>query len=219
MRSGIQPGEAVAELLCLELSAAQIFLVDGGYLQLPSPGRLHVLGNLHHAVRVEIQAHNGVVALWLLRLFLDAEHVSVLVELCNAISLRIIYPISEYRGLVVVHVIHGVLQQGVEVVAVEDVVSQNQADAVVSNELFSYYKGLRQAVRRRLHLVTEVNPKVASIAEKPAERRHVFRGGNYEDVPDSGMHQHGNRVIDHRFVVYRQQLLAHTLGYRVKPCS
>ena len=74
-------------------------------------------------------------------------------------------------------------------------------------------------IRRWLYLIAEAHSKATPIAEEPLERRHVFRGGNYQNVPDSGMHQHGDRVINHRFVKDGQKLLAHSLCNWIKSCA
>ena len=45
----------------------------------------------------------------------------------------------------------------------------------------------------------------------------VVRGGDHQDVPDPGQHQRGQRVVDHRLVVDRHELLADAEGDRVQP--
>ena len=55
--------------------------------------------------------------------------------------------------------------------------------------------------------------------EQAAERRQVGRCRDDEYVPDAGEHQRRQRVIDHRFVVDREQLFADPLGYRIEARS
>ena len=60
-------------------------------------------------------------------------------------------------------------------------------------------------------------PHCAAVAEQLLEARGVLRGGDDQDVADAGQHQRGQRVIDHRLVVDRQQLLGDRQGGGVQP--
>jgi hypothetical protein len=61
-----------------------------------------------------------------------------------------------------------------------------------------------------LYDVLEIDAPLAAITEQLLKARGVLRGGDDEDVFDARQHEGGKRVVDHRFVVDRQQLL----GYR-----
>ena len=100
MGARVEPGEAALQRLHLELSAAQILLVDGRDLQFAALAGLDVLGDLHHAVGIEVEAHDGVVALRMGRFLLDAEAVALAVKLRHAIALRVVDIISEDGRLV-----------------------------------------------------------------------------------------------------------------------
>ena len=41
--------------------------------------------------------------------------------------------------------------------------------------------------------------------------------GDDEDIPDARHHEHGHRIIDHRFVINGQELLGHSFGDGIKP--
>ena len=51
-------------------------------------------------------------------------------------------------------------------------------------------EGLRKTLRFRLLGVGQIQPPFAAVAEKPAKAWVVFGGGDDQDVPDSGQHQH-----------------------------
>jgi hypothetical protein len=68
-----------------------------------------------------------------------------------------------------------------------------------------------------LHRVLDRHAPTAAIAEQPRKRRLIYRRGDGQHLTDPGQHQGAERVIDHRFVVHRQQLLAQRLGDRVQP--
>ena len=78
-------------------------------------------------------------------------------------------------------------------------------------------EGLRQAVRAGLHAVADVHAPLAAVAEQGLEARRVLRRADQQDVADAGQHQRGQRVVDHRLVVHRQQLLAQRQRGRVQP--
>ena len=96
--------------------------------------------------------------------------------------------------------------------SVEDVVTQHHAGGVIPDELAADDKGLRQSVRRRLFRVSEVHTVVRTVPEQALEARQVIGGGNDEDIPDTGQHQDGDRIVDHRLVIDGQKLLGNSFG-------
>ncbi len=101
--------------------------------------------------------------------------------------------------------------------AEEQVVAQHQGARLVGDELAVEQKGLGDARRLRLLDVFQAQAPLTAVAQQTLEQGRVMRRGNDEDFPDTGQHQAGQRVIDHRLVVDRQQLLRHGNGQRVKP--
>ena len=55
------------------------------------------------------------------------------------------------------------------------------------------------------------------VAEQPLEGRLVVRRGDDQDLPDARQHQRAERVVDHRLVVDRHELLADGQGQRMQP--
>ena len=102
--------------------------------------------------------------------------------------------------------------------AVEDVVAEDQRDAVVADEVGADDERLGQPVGRGLHRVRRSRmPHARAVAEQPLELVLVLRGRDDEDLADAGHHQRGQRVVDHRLVVDRHELLADAAGDRVQP--
>jgi hypothetical protein len=94
-------------------------------------------------------------------------------------------------------------------VTVEQVVPEHQGALLAPDEVGADRERLRQALRRRLLRVGQVDPEGRPVAEQPLELGRVVRSGDHQDVLDPGQHQRGERVVDHRLVVHRHHLLAH----------
>ena len=213
MRAGIEPGKAATHQLHTQLAILQKHLVDRGNLQLTACRRLDVLGHLHHLVGVEIEPHDGIVALGLLGLFLDAEHTSLGVELGHTVALGVGHPVAEDGGATVnLDIVHRLAQHTSQAVAMEDIVAQHQTDIIVANELLADNERLRQPVGRRLLGITEMHAEVAAVAQKALESRQVVRSRNNQYVTDAGQHQHADGIVHHRLVVDGQQLFADAFG-------
>ena len=103
--------------------------------------------------------------------------------------------------------------------SMKDVVPEDQAGAIVSDELLADDEGLGQAVRRRLLGVLETDAIVRTVPEQAAEARQVLRCRNNQNLPDAGLEQDGHRIIDHRLVIDGQKLLGNPFGDGVKTGS
>ena len=55
-----------------------------------------------------------------------------------------------------------------------------------------------------------------AVAKQQLEKCLLVRGIDHQDFADPGQHEHAERVINHRLVVHRQQLLADRLGDRIQ---
>ena len=110
----------------------------------------------------------------------------------------------------------GAAEDLVEVVAVEDVVAEDQGRVVVADEVGADDEGLGEAVRAGLDGVLQVDAPLAAVAEQLLEARGVLRGGDDQNVADAGQQERGQRVVDHRLVVDRQQLLGYRQGGRMQ---
>ena len=67
-----------------------------------------------------------------------------------------------------------------------------------------------------LDRVIDGQSPLAAVAKQLSEQRVVARRGDDQDLADAGHHQRRQRVVDHRLVVHRQQLLADRDGDRVQ---
>ncbi len=100
---------------------------------------------------------------------------------------------------------------------VEDVVAQDEGDALVADEVGADEERLREAFRARLRGVGHRDAEVRPIPQQPLELRLVLRRRDDQDLPDAGHHERRQRVVDHRLVIDGHELLADALGDRVQP--
>ena len=210
--AGVEPCEASRQDADLELAVAQEFLIDGGDLQFPPGGWLYVRGHVHDLVGVEVEADDGIVALGMLRLLLDGEAVALVIEFGHAVAFRVVDPVAEDGGLsVLLGIMDRIPEDSRESGSVEDVVAEDETGGVIADEFAADDEGLRQAVGGGLLGVFEAHAEVGAVAEEAAESGEVVGGGDDEDIPDSGLHEGGDGIVDHRFVEDGEQLFAHPL--------
>ena len=213
--AGVEPGVAATHDLDIELALFEVEAVEVGDLEFATGRRLEVAGAVDDRVVVEVEAGDGVVGFGLLRLFFEAQDLAVGVELGNAITLGVMHVVGEDGRACATLV--GVAENIVEVVAIEDVVTQHEGRVVVADEVGADDEGLGKAVRAGLDGVLQVDAPLATVAEQLLEARGILRGGDDQDVANAGQQQRGQRVVDHRLVVDRQQLLGYRQGGRMEP--
>src|SRR3546814_6651384 len=73
--------------------------------------------------------------------------------------------------------------------------------------------------RLRLNGVMQRHAPLAAVAKQALEAGLVLRGGDDQNLANPRQHQDGKRIIDHRLVVDRHQLLRHRKRQRMKACS
>ena len=74
----------------------------------------------------------------MLRLLFDTETIALLIELCNTITLRITYTITEDGSLAVLLSINNCLMQHLaKTSTMEDVIAQHKASRIITNKFLS----------------------------------------------------------------------------------
>ena len=205
--TGVEPRVAAAQGHDGQRLLLQVHLVERGDLELAARGRLHPMRLGGHVARVEVQSGDGVGALGLGGLLLDGDGTALAVELHDAETLGVVHVVAEDRGPTGLGVLHGARQVARQAVAVEDVVAEHQGARLAGDELLADGERLGQAVGARLLGVGQVHAVARAVPEQALEVGQVRRRGDDQDVPDARQHEGGQRVVDHRLVVDRQQLL------------
>jgi len=146
----------------------------------------------------------------MLRFLLDADGPAVAVELHHAVSFRIPHVVSKDGGAILSG--SGPLQRISETVAVEDVVTENEAAPRVAHEVAPDVERLGKPLWPRLLRIAQAHPPIAAVSQQGPEVGQVVRRRDDEHLPDPRQHQRAERVVDHRLVVDRQKLLADRVG-------
>ena len=101
-------------------------------------------------------------------------------------------------------------------VAVKDIVAQDQRDVFAVDEASPDDEGLRQPLGLRLFGISDREAPLRAVAQQTCEAGQFRRGRDDQNIPDARQHQRRQRIIDHRLVVHRQQLLAERQRGRVE---
>ena len=103
-----------------------------------------------------------------------------------------------------------------EIVAVKNVIAKYQHGGLAVDKLPCNDQGVRQAIRRRLNSVLNVQPPLMAVLKKMLEPRRILGRRDHENIPRPCQHERAERIVNHRLVVDRQQLLRNRLGHRVQ---
>jgi len=112
--------------------------------------------------------------------------------------------------------LRGTFERTDELIAIENVVAEDQAHRQSIDEVGPDDEGLRDPSRARLLPIGEAHSDVASILEQSTNHRQIAGRADDENVADAGEHQRRQRIIDRRLVVNREQLLADRSCQRIQ---
>jgi len=217
MGSRVKPCHAAAEELHFEFVLIQVYAVQVRDFQFASGGWLQVLGNLHDVAVVKIETDDGVVGLVLGRFLFQADGLSGFIEGYNAVTLRILHPVTEDEGTV--GELARFFEHFGEAVAVEDVVAKDEADVILTDEIFADDEGLGKAAGAGLLGIREAEAELGAFAQKFPIKGQIPRRRNNQDVPDPGKHQYRQRIVDHGLVEDREKLFGDGFCNGVQACS
>ncbi len=188
--------------------------IDVGDLELAARRARQRRGDIANIGVIEIESGHRPVRARLTG-FLDDRHRLVAgIELDHTVGRRIADPIGVDHGALAPCAALGDRRQRI---AVEQIVAQDQPDAIAADEVATDDEDLGDAARLGLHGVADREPPLPAIAEQPAIRVLVLRIDDQQDLAAARQHQRGERVVDHRLVVDRQELLVRSPCHRVKP--
>ena len=169
MRAGIQPGKASSQPLYPEFPLRQIGIVDGGNFDFSPCGRFDLLCNFHDLVVIEVKTRYRIIALRVLRLFLDGKCNPVLSELHHSVSARISDVITEDRRSL--FSLRYLFQHTGEALSVKNIIAQNQSYMVLSDKIFSNQKSVCKTSGLFLYRIGKRKSQLTSISEQLAKHR------------------------------------------------
>ena len=104
-----------------------------------------------------------------------------------------------------------------EVLPVENIITQHEGGGGVSHKVSTNVECLRKPFRTRLGGVAQRNAELAAITQQSLEEWQILRRGNKQNLADACQHENGQRIVNHRLVIHRHELLAHGDGERIEP--
>src|SRR5690606_1846299 len=134
--------------------------------------------------------------------FLDTDGAPSGVELDDAVAFRITHAVGEDRGAL--GVLGGAAQVVGQVVAVEDIVAQDERARGAVQEVTADDEGLGDPFGCVLYAAGERQTPLVLVPQEHFDVVLLCGGGDVEDPPDHGQHQRGQGVVVHRLVVDRQ---------------
>ncbi len=215
MGAGIEPGDTAPDAIEIEFTPFEIAPVEIGDLQL-APGRgLQGLGQLADPAVVEVDPGDRPVGFGYARLLLQPHHPSGGVEFRDPVALRIRNVVAEHGGPPLARA-RG-LQLTNQPMSIEDVVPEHQAGGRPVEERLADQERLGQATGVRLLGIAQRDPPLRTVAEQRLEPWQIVRRGDDQHLADPRQHQGRQRIVDHRLVVDREELLADGARQRVEP--
>ena len=204
MGTGIQPGGTAAHAFNTQLALLEIDVVHIGDLQLATGRWLDLFGDLHHLIVIEVEAGHRIVGLRLNRLLFDGNRCAFPVKLHHAIAFRILHVVAKHGGAI--GLLGRLLQGLAQAVTMENIVPQDQADRVIADKLLTDKEGLSQPIWTGLYRILDTDAPLTAIAQNALIGGLIVWRADHQDFADPRQHQGGERVVDHRLVVDRQQL-------------
>ena len=130
-----------------------------------------------------------------------------MIKFSNTIAFWVTHPIAKHSGfLIFFSISYCIAKQCGETTTIENIITQHQTGAIITDEFFTDDESLCETIRARLLSILKMNAIVRTITKQTFEARQVVGRGDDEDIAYASLHQHADRVIDHRFVVDRQEL-------------
>ena len=111
---------------------------------------------------------------------------------------------------------NGLGERGFQRQAMENVVTEHQANRLVADEAFANQQSVRNAAGDFLHLIGDIDAPAGTVAQQTVEGAFFSGRDDDEDIPNTGLHEHGKRIINHGFVIDRQQWFAGRAGHGVE---
>ena len=112
----------------------------------------------------------------MLRLLFDRDCLSVLIELNDAETFRIVYIVAEYGGAFAPFcVFYGGFQTFFQSVSCENIIAQYHGHTVVSDKVGADDKGLSQSVGTWLHRIGKADAELMAVSQESLKSGSILR--------------------------------------------
>ena len=212
-RPGVGPVAVVDR--AVEAAVGDVVVEHVGDLELAAARREQVVDDRERVRAEEVDADRDQVALRLVGLLLEADDPAVRVELGDAEALRV-RDLVEQRA----RAVRPALELGGDVGqgrAAQDVVAEDAAERVVAHEVAGQADGVGDPERAGLVAVGQVDPERRPVRQQLDDVADALAADDDHDLADAHPGERLDRVVDHRPVVDRQQVLVGDDRQRVEP--
>lgn len=211
VRTGIQPDYTATHALHGKRVGVEVRLIDRGDLKFPTRRGLDSARNLYYIVVIEVEAGHRPVGLGVLRLLLQRERLAIRTDLDHAKTSGVVNGVAENHGSThALDLAASNAQDVTEAGSVEDIVTQNEGDRVVADEVGADDERLSQTIGMLLHSVGDGEADLRPITEELLKGWNVSRGGDDKNVSNTREHKCREWVVNHRLVIDGKQLFGNS---------
>src|SRR5690554_1508640 len=212
--SRIEPGDAPAEALKVELVSFEIEPVKIGDLELPARRGFKRRGKLARALIVKIEAGDGVVTAGLRGLLFEADDAALGAELGDAIGARLAHIIAKDAGASAPRA--RAFEQRAQRIAIKDIIAEDERRGVSIKKTLADKERLSKTIWMSLLRIFKANSPLLAAPEEAPKELLLMRRRDEQDIADARLEERRERIIDHRLIVDRQELFAHGTGKRME---
>ena len=149
------------------------------------------------------------------RFLFQADGLTLRVKLDYAVSLGIVNGVRKNQGAAPQS--GGGLKQFGQPMPEKDVIAQDQAGWFPRDKVGADTKRIRQTSRLVLLGISESQPPAIPVPQQMPEQGQILGRADDQDLTYARQHQDRKRIIDHGFVVDRQELFADRQCQRIQP--
>ena len=94
----------------------------------------------------------------------------------------------------------------------KDVVTENESDLFITDELLADNERLCESIWRRLHGIRELDSQFAAVTKQSLKLRLIIRSRDDENLADARTHESRQGVVHHGLVIDGHELLGNALS-------
>lgn len=220
MCSSIKPGKASIQYFHMEFPLFQIIFIHTGDFLLSASAWLYILCYLNYIIGIYIESCDSKRRLRYCRFFYDSDNSIMGIKFYDTISLWISHFVRKHdRFSFILSSLNTCFEHMTESLPIKDIISQYQTDIILADKIFPNCKGLSKPIRISLYRIRNHNSPLTTISEKSLKTLLIIQSRDHQNISNSSQHQDRKRIIYHRLIIDRHQLLGNRERNRMKPCT